>query len=518
MARFFLSFQVLLYLLAKSASSTTIIDASGVINRGASPLPVTSKGVVTLITSPGDLPSMFPSTNEKEISADVDEASGCIIVTSPGATLSTSGAASGSASSVAGSVVLTGVTSFDCEGGIADTRHGKTLFSIFSSKLNTDSSSSSPTLLIVAVEGDVSDSVKDTVLDDISSIFGACVVAATGADDTALEDLFEVEIVSVTSSDDAATVMSAATAAGARSPLTESSQNIITAISQVYSSTSTTSTSPSTSESILLCDDSYAYHTRSIQAKLSAWKRRIDRSLLVEQFGSQATQLLTKTMEGYDKATLSASGSDGIAATYRLEMRDQLKVRLEKEIRELFQMQIATLEKTTLKKLNAKLLSQWNIKDTSEGSAEQQLQDNAAAVRAASFAFDTAMDDLEIPLLSLTKTSFVQSMDTKLNDALVSFPDSVPAQLKDMKQVQTMASRNKKPTQRSMDVGLALVAMIRPDGFGNLQGFAGYSMGANSLTVGVHNDADAPETISQFGGSRPPFLRVQPKLNLDVEL
>ena len=135
MARYFLSLQVLVYLLAKSASSTTIIDATGVINRRASPLPATSKGVVTLISSPGDVPSvLFPSpsssSNEKEVSANLDEASGCIIVTSPGATLSTSGAASGSASSVAGSVVLTGVTSFDCEGGIADTRHGKTLFSI----------------------------------------------------------------------------------------------------------------------------------------------------------------------------------------------------------------------------------------------------------------------------------------------------------------------------------------------------------------------------------------------------
>ena len=60
--------------------------------------------------------------------------------------------------------------------------------------------------------------------------------------------------------------------------------------------------------------------------------------------------------------------------------------------------------------------------------------------------------------------------------------------------------------------------MIRPDGFGNFQGFAGYNMGPHSVTVGLHNDADDPSTIAQFGGVRPPFFRIQPKLKLDVEL
>jgi hypothetical protein len=42
--------------------------------------------------------------------------------------------------------------------------------------------------------------------------------------------------------------------------------------------------------------------------------------------------------------------------------------------------------------------------------------------------------------------------------------------------------------------------------------------GGNSITFGVHNDADDPQVISQFGGVRPPLLKVQPKLRVDVEL
>jgi hypothetical protein len=63
-----------------------------------------------------------------------------------------------------------------------------------------------------------------------------------------------------------------------------------------------------------------------------------------------------------------------------------------------------------------------------------------------------------------------------------------------------------------------LVAMLRPDGYGNLQGFTGYQLGGNSITFGIHNDADDPQTIAQFGGVRPPLLRIQPKLRVDVEM
>lgn len=109
-------------------------------------------------------------------------------------------------------------------------------------------------------------------------------------------------------------------------------------------------------------------------------------------------------------------------------------------------------------------------------------------------------------------------MSTKLNSALLSFPDSPSARLKQMNQVSRAVNKKKEPTERKVDLGLDLVAMIRPDGFGNLQGFGGYQLGGNNIVVGVHNDADEPGVISQFGGKRPPFLRVQPKLKVDIEL
>ena len=145
--------------------------------------------------------------------------------------------------------------------------------------------------------------------------------------------------------------------------------------------------------------------------------------------------------------------------------------------------------------------------------------DNAAALRAASFSFDETMSELEIVQLGLTKMTLSQEMLSKLDEALLSFPESPAAKFHEMRSIKKKAAKQKqKPKDKSIDIGVNLVAMVRPDGFGNLQGFAGYTMGSNGITVGVHNDADAPETLSQFGGTRPPFLRVQPKLNFDVEL
>jgi len=107
---------------------------------------------------------------------------------------------------------------------------------------------------------------------------------------------------------------------------------------------------------------------------------------------------------------------------------------------------------------------------------------------------------------------------------LNSFPTSPAAQLQDMKLIEKTTSRQaqikkkQRGTEPSIDIGLNLVAMFRPDGFGNFQGFAGYSLGPYGITVGVQNDADSLEVLNQFGGMRPPFVRFQPKLNFDIEL
>ena len=185
-------------------------------------------------------------------------------------------------------------------------------------------------------------------------------------------------------------------------------------------------------------------------------------------------------------------------------------------IKELYSSQVTNLERSTMKKLRAKLLRSVNNNEANDATETQE--NNAVALRTAVFDFETAMEGLELPELDLSKEKAVRAMSAKLNDELMTFPDSPVAKLKRAKQVKKVVNKERKPSQKAIDFGLDLVAMLRPDGFGSLQGFAGYQLGGNSVTFGVHNDADDPQVISQFGGVRPPLLRVQPKLRVDVEL
>ena len=310
--------------------------------------------------------------------------------------------------------------------------------------------------------------------------------------------------------------MSKASSAASGSSIIGANKSFSTAFAELYNDISNAQTADPTpvAEASLACYDAYSRASRTSRAKMAMWKHRVSRGLLVDKFGPNADSLMMRTLDLFDRDTMAAAGLPG-AGEKRLEMRAKLQERTENAIKELFASQMTILEKSTLKKFNNVLLRR--LGRDSEDSKDF-FESNAAALRTASFAFETTASTLEAPSLSLSKSKAVQDMTGKLNNALMTFPDSPAAKIKSMKKIEQTVSKQKKPSEGSIDFALDFVAMIRPDGFGNLQGFAGYQLGPHSVTVGVHNDADDPQVIAGFGGVRPPFIRVQPKLKLDVEL
>ena len=268
---------------------------------------------------------------------------------------------------------------------------------------------------------------------------------------------------------------------------------------------------PHVAQAFVTVGNAYSKYARTARAKIVTWKNRVARGLWVEGFGTDAETLRKKVLGSFDSETLAAAGLP-LVAPYRLEMRSQLASLVDSSIHEVFDSQAANLEKSTIKKLRAQLLKKL------DAPPEDAPSENAAAMRAASFAFDSMMSDLEVPSLGLTKAKACREMESKLTDEVMGFADSPLAQIKRTKKIDKVTKKEKKPGQRSIDFGLDLVAVLRPDGFGSLQGFAGYQLGGNSLIFGIHNDADDPQTIAQFGGVRPPLLRIQPKLRVDVEM
>jgi hypothetical protein len=253
----------------------------------------------------------------------------------------------------------------------------------------------------------------------------------------------------------------------------------------------------------------------TVRAKSNAWKNRIKRGLLIDGFGRQASNLRRTVLSAYDTDTLEAAGLPHVAP-HRQELRLQLLQLVDTAITQAYEGQIANLETLSLKRFQAELLKTVNSKD----STETIMDANAASLRKQALIFETIADDLQVPVLGLTKDKAVRDVTPKLNDVLDAFPDSPAAKLKRTKSTMRVINKQRKtPGKRSIDVGVDLVAMLRPDGFGSLQGFAMYQLpGGHSLTFGVQNDADDPSVIAQFGGVRPPLLRFQPKLRFDVEL
>mmetsp|Transcript_22550 Transcript_22550/g.32283 ORF Transcript_22550/g.32283 Transcript_22550/m.32283 type:complete len:575 (+) Transcript_22550:32-1756(+) len=552
---------------------TPLIDSTGSFHRsGVASLPAEG-GIIALI-NPSSTFSFLTGEDELQgvFLSEVD--TGCTLVLSPGANTipmaHTIGTGSGSnpvrsgygcaaASVAAGVIVLDGFETSDLllENGETseewkNSRLGRSLSSIFAAQ--AAAARSEKVVLILCVKGDVTSlkqqaAVMRTAEDLYKEVMETKRILSTEnleaeeeremSDPISFDDLYDVMLVQVESENDAKKVMDIAyRSAAEQAPITASTSALI---SDTYSCSSKTSsllhnvlTSPrSVTSALLLCNDCYLRYSRSLRAKMVPWKNRVARNLLIDKFGSQATTLYNSILQNYDYETCSVSG--GAAAGYRLAQRSKLEYALTRDIGELFRLQLAICESDAIKQLQRKLLKLRKAdalskatppkegKDVEERMA-QSYDDNAAAVRATSFAFDTKAAELEVPPLQLTKTQASRDVAAKLYDTLNNFDKSAIAQLQDMKLIQKTASRQaqikkkQRGTEPSIDIGLNLVAMFRPDGFGNFQGFAGYNLGPYGVTVGVQNDADSLEVLNQFGGLRPPFLRFQPKLNFDIEL
>jgi hypothetical protein len=271
---------------------------------------------------------------------------------------------------------------------------------------------------------------------------------------------------------------------------------------------------PNIANAIAMINDVYMKQSRIVRTKIMIWKSRISRGLLIDGFGKEASELRKRILNHYDLETIVSAGITNVIP-YRYEMNQLLQSYIETSIQECFKGQVVNLEKATVKRFNTELLKTVDSKE----SVESILGNNAATMRKEALLFETVIEDIEVPDLGLTKDKPIRDLATKLNNALNAFPDSPAAKLKRLQQVTKVVNKEKEPGQRSISFGLDLVAMLRPDGFGSLQGFAGYQLpGGNSITFGIHNDADDPQVIAQFGGVRPPLLRVQPKLRVDVEM
>jgi len=519
-----------------AASSSVLVDKSGGFKLGSTTAPSsvasTTKNVVTIIYSPG-VPSLFVDDDEDSSSSLLSLRDDDGVVLCQGATLNSNDLSVGertalaTASLVSNSIIVDGITIGDVEAGVShQTRHSRTVNILFRSKLaaiaaseDGEANNNARQTLIFAIksssEDDVGTDVESTIMEGLQTTFDALAVES-GLKSVSIDNLYDIKIVSVSSNGEAKEVLDSAKTAASES--SSSGTTLATALKDASGRIKETKlssidvTTPQTAQAMVAIVNSHAKQSKYARAKIAGWKSRATRGLWTDGFGADAEAVRRRVLASFDSETLAGAGIAQVAP-YRMEQRNQLASLIDTAIAEVYELQAMNLQKRTLKKFRAQLLKKLDVTPPEDVPSE-----NAAATRAALLSFDNIMSDLEVPSLSLTKVRPNQDMESQLMDAASTFDDSSEAKIKRQKKVDTVAKKEKQPGQRSVDFGLDLVAVVRPDGYGSLQGYAGYQMGGSNFIFGIHNDADDPQVIAQFGGVRPPLIRIQPKLRVDVEM
>ena len=274
-------------------------------------------------------------------------------------------------------------------------------------------------------------------------------------------------------------------------------------------------------------EQAYLAAQKECEASFSQWFRRVSNGKLVGKFGERVQSLLDSTEGRYMSSTKGSS-----MVRLRGQRRRQIIDLIESTVKQLFQHQVTILQTDYTNRFRellgslvsdqAQLTADDANADLVDKSEEQQ------AIRQTLFEFRSQVLDLEVERLGLTSEAVQAEFSQSLEQFAKDFPESAHGRLEAVKKMEKLAKRA--PPQkkggvglgknRAINIGLNLVGMLRPPGFGNLQGFVGYSTGLFGLPLellfGVQNDGDSPEIMGE--DREHPILRLQPKVHFDCDL
>ena len=220
----FVAFSSAVVVVDAAASSSVLVDRTGGFKLGSTTAPSsvasTTKDVVTIIYSPG-VPSLFVDSDEDSSSSLLSLREDDGVVLCQGATLNSNDLSAGertalaTASLVSNSIIIDGITTGDVEAGVShQTRHSRTVNILFRSKLaaisaaeDGQANSSTRQTLIFAIkpsseDDDVGTGIESTIMEGLQTTFDALAVES-GLKSVSIDDLYDIKIVSVSSSGEA---------------------------------------------------------------------------------------------------------------------------------------------------------------------------------------------------------------------------------------------------------------------------------------------------------------------------
>ena len=272
---------------------------------------------------------------------------------------------------------------------------------------------------------------------------------------------------------------------------------------------------------VFAVESAYTAAKAEAASGVARWRRDVDEGRLCPKgWSDEASGLFTATLKAFDASTRAFW-----QAAARAESRRALAGYLASEIEAAHRDQLASAAERRLRQLKAALAQSYARTGAAAGFE--------AELRKVEHAFDADATRCAVPALQLGAD---RARDAFLNEARAivrDFEASPTGQLiatrgerararKAAKSAQRAAakasSRGQPPSlvPKAVNVAFQLVGMLRPRGFGNMQGFCSYALGPHSLLFGYADDRDASGDMG--GADEVPLLRFQPKFTVDVDM
>jgi len=253
---------------------------------------------------------------------------------------------------------------------------------------------------------------------------------------------------------------------------------------------------------------SYEAAYTEAQILLRRWTGQVAKGKIVAGFGPEATALLTSALAAFDAGVSTCSATSSAMISQR---RTRLSKALQNDIQELFAKQHRQLTTATVNRFKAQLLKVMGRGGTVAEWQQEGLRRNAEKQ------FDAAVGQLLVDGVGdQTRAQLTSSFGKQLTEITAKFLDSPPMQLQAISAMRRRTGKAQKPP-RGVRAGVGLVGALRNTfggGQGNMQTYAGYVDGLNSLHLMYANDG----AIVDSSGAEPPLFRWQPKVNFDVSV
>ena len=272
-------------------------------------------------------------------------------------------------------------------------------------------------------------------------------------------------------------------------------------------------------------EEAYAASVLQADVALGQLTRRIGEGRFIVNYPQRIKRLVSSTLSHFHDQIRGNR-----LVRHRIERSQNLRTFIVTNAEKLFQqlVQIKELEHTKLfQRELVQVFKKYGLDSmagSEEGAEEEGGKSKSAPskrnpplqeamkqlVRRKSFDFTSSLKQIEDISLGFTVAEAVlKDFSEKLESIAAAFPESAEARLIELqameKQVAKPPRKGRKRSKKSfggIGVSMSLVGMLRPPGYGNLQGFVGYGRPIFGIPVdfllGIQNDGDSMEVSKVF--------------------